>query len=428
VLITLSAVTPAASVFVIAPEAISALGGASLIAFAGGALLCLAGAMCYAELASALPLAGGEFSYAARILGAGAGTAVLGSAVVSVVLIIASLANGAGDLVSTSTGAAPPRVVALVVIVVGTLIASLRVTIGARLTGAFLGLELATLVAVSLLGLLHVSRPLQEAVATGPAGSDTGTALAVAVVAQLPTAIFAYNGYASGVFLTEDLRQASSTVATMIYTSLLVVVLVELGPVTALLLGAPSIDAMMAAPSPIAYFVATRGGSTAVAWLVPAIALAIANAVIAIILQASRLVFRAARDGAITRGSNGPLGRLDPRTGTPARATGLIGLLSAVALVLVPPGALLTLTASTLLVPGAAVAASALVGRRRGITGVLGYRMPWWPLPALVTLCSVAGIAVVQWRADEARILAPVAVFAAAYVAGIARQRRHDGS
>ena len=425
-LITLSAVTPAASVFVIAPEAITALGGASLLALVGGALLCLASAMCYAELASGLPLAGGEFSYAARILGAGTGTAVLGSAMVSVVLIVASLANGAGDLVTASTGAGSSQLVALAVVAVGTLVASFRVTVGARLTGAFLSLELATLVAVSVLGFRDVARPLHEAVTAGPAASDTGLVLVVAVVAQLPTAVFAYNGYASGVFLAEDLRRPASTVATMIYTSLLVVVVVELTPVTALVMGAPSIEAMMAAPSPIAYFVAAGSGPAAATWLLPAIALAIANAVIAIILQASRLLFRAARDGAITRRANGTLGQLDPHTGTPARAALVVGLLSALAVVLVPPSALLTLTAATLLVPGAAVAACALLGRRRRITGVGGYRMPWWPLPPLVTLASTIGIGVVQWSTDEARVLAPLAVFAASFVFGVVRRHRHD--
>jgi amino acid transporter len=428
VLLTLSAVTPAASLFVIAPTAISALGGASLIAFVGGALLCLGCAMCYAELASALPLAGGEYSYAARILGAGAGSAVLGSAVVSVVLIVASLSLGAGDLVTATTDRGSARLVAVAVVVAGTLIASLRVRVGARLTGAFLMLEIGTLAAVSLLGFCHVSRSLMEAVSTGPASLDPALALGLAVVAQLPTAVFAFNGFASGVFLTEDLRQARSAVPRMIYTSLLLVVAVELTPLVALLVGAPSIEAMAQSPSPIAYFVEVRGGRAAASWLLPAIALAIVNAVIAIIMQASRLVFTAARDGATAPRVDGQLAQLDRRTGTPVRAALLVGVLSIAALALVPPSALLTLTSSTLLVPGAAVAASSMVGRRRGTTGVDAYRMPAWPLPPIVTLATTTGIAVVQWRTDELRILGPFAVFVVAFAVGVVRQRRRGRS
>lgn len=427
-LITLSAVTPAASVFVIAPAAISALGGASLLAFLGGAVLCLGCAMCYAELASAVPLAGGEYSYAARILGAGTGSAVLGSTVVSVVLIIASLAAGAGDLVAAATGTTSPRLVASAVIVAGSLVASLRVTVGARLTGAFLALEVGTLVAVSVLGFGHVARPLHDAIAVGPPAPDLTLVYGLALVAQLPTAVFAYNGYASGVFLTEDMRRPSSTASTMIYTSLLLVVVVELTPLVALLVGAPNLATMAAHPSPIAYFVSSRAGAGAASWLLPAIALAIANAVIAIVMQASRLVFTAARDGALAGRVNDPLAHLDARTRTPVRASLLVGLLAMAALFLVPPSALLTLTASTILVAGAAVATCSLVGRLRGVTGVDTYRMPGWPLPPIVTLATTLGIAVAQWRADEARILAPLAVFVAAFVAGIVRQRQQDRS
>lgn len=422
VLITLSAVTPAASVFVIAPTAVRALGGTSLIVFVAGALLCLACAMCYAELASGLPLAGGEYSYAARILGAGTGAGVLGSIAVSVVLVVASLAAGAADLVTATTGGSP-RVVAASVIVVGTLVACLRVTVGTRLTGAFLTLELAALAAVSLLGFLHAARPLHEAVSTGPSATDPTLVLGTALVAQLPTAVFAYNGYASGVFLTEDMRRPSSTVATTIYASLLLVVAIELIPLTAILIGTPSIRELASSEAPIAHFVSARGGSAAESWLLPAIALAIANAVIAIIIQASRLVFRAARDGAIAGPVNGTLSQLQRSTGTPVRAALLVGASSMAALVLVPPSALLTLTASTLLVPMTAVAACALVVRLGDSSPKDTYRMPWWPLPPVITLATTAGMAVGQWLTDPARILGPLAVFVAAALVGRLRKR-----
>ncbi|WP_232850791.1 amino acid permease [Nocardia acididurans] len=64
ILITLSAVTPASSVFIIIPVSV----------FVG---------LCYAELATAYPIAGGEYTWVARLLGRPNGFAVFGLTLVN---------------------------------------------------------------------------------------------------------------------------------------------------------------------------------------------------------------------------------------------------------------------------------------------------------------------------------------------------------
>ena len=57
ILITLSSVTPASSVFIIIPSVLAAVGGASFLAFIAAGIVGVFMAFCYAELSSAFPLA-----------------------------------------------------------------------------------------------------------------------------------------------------------------------------------------------------------------------------------------------------------------------------------------------------------------------------------------------------------------------------------
>src|SRR5580658_2825766 len=98
-LLTLSAVTPASSVFVIIPGIISQAGTGALISLLVAAVVALAMALVYAELASAFPHAGGEYAMLGRTLGPFVGYVFLGMNVVGSTLAPAVLSLGAADYV-----------------------------------------------------------------------------------------------------------------------------------------------------------------------------------------------------------------------------------------------------------------------------------------------------------------------------------------
>ena len=75
-LITLSAISPASSVFIIAPGVISGAGTGAFYSFVAAAVVGVFMAFVYAELASAFPLAGGEYAIVTRTLGRLPGFAV----------------------------------------------------------------------------------------------------------------------------------------------------------------------------------------------------------------------------------------------------------------------------------------------------------------------------------------------------------------
>lgn len=73
VMITASGVTPASSIFVIAPLAIANAGSGAFLSFLIAACVAAAIALCYAELGAAHPSAGGEYSIIKRLFGTCAG-------------------------------------------------------------------------------------------------------------------------------------------------------------------------------------------------------------------------------------------------------------------------------------------------------------------------------------------------------------------
>jgi amino acid transporter len=253
VLITLSSVTPASSVFIIIPSVLAAIAGASFVAFVASAFVGVFMAYCYAELSSAFPIAGGEYSFAARVLGKSTGFALFLMNALSLILIIGVIALGTGQYLSAAWSGANSKWVGVGVIVFSAIVAVLNIRTNAWVTGTFLVLEMAALVVLTALGFLHVSRPVStlfHAQTMGGSGvlQSVGWGL---VAAQMATAVFAYNGYGAAVYFAEETRNAARGIAKVILWSLAITVAAELIPMTAVLLGAPDLGKLISDPAPM---------------------------------------------------------------------------------------------------------------------------------------------------------------------------------
>ena len=74
------------------------------------------------------------------------------------------------------------------------------------------------------------------------------------------TAIFAYQGYGSAIYFAEEVHEAPRLIARTIMLTLFLAVITEIVPVTAALMGAPDMKALLGVKSPFSYFVETTGG------------------------------------------------------------------------------------------------------------------------------------------------------------------------
>ena len=418
IMITLSSVTPASSVFIIIPFVLAAVGGASFITFLASAVVGIFVAYCYAELSSAFPIAGGEYSFTARVLGKATGFALFLMNVLSLILIIGVIALGTGQYLSAAFSGANSKWVGVVVIVICTFIAVLNIRTNAWVTGTFLILEMAALVVLTALGFFHVTQPVStlfHAQTVGGNGALKGVALGL-VAAQMATAVFAYNGYGAAVYFAEETRDASRGIARVILWSLAITVIAELVPMTAVLLGTPSMKALLSSSAPMQYFLTARGGSRLNTVVSLAIALAIINAVIAITLQAGRSLFGAARDRAFPDPVSKLFGYVHPKLQTPLPATLFAGGLAAIVAAIVPLNALIVATGATVVAVYLFVALSAIVGRRNGTTAHTHYKMPLWPLAPVLVIITLVYVTYQLWQSNPWQVTIAVIALGLGYV------------
>jgi amino acid transporter len=418
VLITLSAVTPASSVFIIIPAVLVAIGGASFVAFLAAALVGVCMALCYAELASAFPIAGGEYSFAGRVLGRSTGFALFLMNTVSLVMIIGVIALGTGQYLSAAFSGANSKWVGVGVIVVCAFVAILNIRTNAWVTGTFLALEMAALLVVCYLGFTHVSRgvdTLWTAQTIGGHGTLVGVGAGL-VAAQTATAIFAYNGYGAAIYFSEETQGASRVMGKVILVSLVVTVAAEIIPMTAVLLGAPSLQHLLGDPAPMEYFVSSRGSHALNTTVSLVIAIAIINATVAITLQAGRTLYSAARDRAFPDAIGRVFAYVHPTLQTPLWATLFVGIAAAVVASVVPLNSLIIATGATLVALYIVVALSAFVGRRTGLTSHAPYKMPAYPLAPIAVVAALLYVTTQVWKANHWQVIITLIALAVGYL------------
>ena len=295
-LLTLSAITPASSVFVIVPAVFQQAGTGAFLSMATTAFLSLAVAYVYAELSSAYPIAGGEYSMIGRTLGPTAAFAVLGLTAIGNMLAPAVLALGAATYIGALIPDLDPVAVGIAIIAVTTLFGILHIRTNAWVTGVFLLLELLALAVLAVLGFSHIHRPVSDLVIhpLSLAGTSLHATPLMAIGMSFAVSAFAYNGYGAAVYFAEEMHEAPRLVARTILWALVITVATELIPVTAVLMGAPDLKPLLASDSPFSYFVLALGGRTLNVAVSLGIAFAIINAVLATVLQNGR--FSSARD------------------------------------------------------------------------------------------------------------------------------------
>ncbi|BCG80620.1 APC family permease [Mesorhizobium sp. 113-3-3] len=394
-MIVLSAVTPASSVFIIVPGVIALAGTGSFLSFVIAAVIGLFMAFVYAELSSAYPMAGGEYTMIGRTLGRFWGFVTLVLVFVSIVLIVAVIALGVGTYLGVLIPNLSPQWVGVVTIALAGTVAAMRIKLNAFVTGIFLGIEMLALLILTGLGFAHVERPLSS-LFTSPQLLDASNTLVPAsagiILAATAVSLFAYNGYGAAAYFGEETQDAKRNIGKVVVWALLITVAAELIPLTAVLLGSPDLPGLLAAPQKIEYFLEARGGHALTVLISLAIAVAIFNAVIAIILQAARLLFSSGRDKTWFSPINDAVASVHGSYASPWIATIVVSVLAAVAC-FIDINLLLVVSGTSLVVIYALLCVAVFAGRRNGSTAGGHYRMPLFPVPAILAFVALVYVA-----------------------------------
>jgi amino acid transporter len=429
-LIVLSVVTPASSVFIIAPGVIQQAGTGAWLSFGIAAIICLFTAWIYAELSSAFPLTGGEYAIVGRVLGPLPGFIILGLNLVTMIIILAVIALGIGNYLQFLLPDISVVPAAMLTVVATTLFSILNIRTNAVITGIFLLLELLALGILVWLGFSHPVQSLGDLLyhpvrlATDHTLETTPYA-AIGIATSI--AIFAYNGYGAAVYLGEETHNAPKHIARAVLWALSITVVVEALPVTAVLIGTPDLPSLLASKNMFGDFVAAAGGQHLAMGVSAAIALAILNANIATTIIVARLLYSTGRDKTWASGINHALTRIHKRFHSPWVSTLICGALALIACN-VDLNILLVLTGTGLVVIYAALCVAVIVGRKNGATSHAHYKMPIYPLPPILALIALAYVVYANFADAEIgrpSLIATAAImaFAALYYLTILKRR-----
>lgn len=392
-LVTLAGLSPSIGVFIVGSDVIRMVGSGAVLCFLGAVVLGIAMASIYAELGSSMPSAGGEYTIARRLLGPDAGFAMLSVNLCGLCLAMSLSSLGVAGYLQAVLPELPiiPTSLGLVVAVTGLAVLSIR--LNALVTGVLLGCEIASLAATAWLGFAHV-QPGGVARLVHPMMAGPGGVLHVVPLAILGVGaaggIYAFNGYGSVIFFGEEIRDARRNIAAIVYGSLAIAAVTELAPMAGIIMGAPDLARLAAAPAPIAQFISQVGGVVLARVMSLAVAAAIFNTMIAIMLSAGRQLYASARDNAWPAGGQ-HLAALHPRFGSPHVATLVMGA-AALVCCLLPASVLVTILANGNVATYATLSLAAIAGRRTGRTDDTQARAPFFPLGPVCVLLALAGV------------------------------------
>jgi len=395
--LTFSALSPAMSVFIYGDGIFHMAGSGTAAAVLIGGVIAALAAYLYAELGAAFPQAGGVYPKLVGVLGPFWAFPYITMMMVLAPTLVAFSLLGFADYVRVLAPGLPELPVAVGCAVLACGVAVLRIRTGAIITGLFLVLEFAALIALTWVAVTHPARGLSAVLlhsqtldhqSLRPLPAAT---LGLAVV----TGVFTCSGGSWAMYFGEELKDAPRRIGGLIAGIGQIAALIIALPLVLVVLSAPDLKQILAADSPVAAYMARVGGPGLAAVMSAGLVIAIFNAIVVTIMGYARFYYATGRDGVWPGPVNRALRHIHPATHSPVAAT-LILVLCACGLMGLGEQPLLILSSGENIVEYLLMAAALLVGRRLARTGAT-FRAPWHPLFPLMGLAVTAAMAVAEW-------------------------------
>lgn len=362
-----------------------------IAAWIAGGVLALLGGFAYAELASRLPVVGGQYIYLARawhpVVGYLYGVALLfiinGGSIAAVAILFASYL----DASFFSLGPAGVRVAAAAVLLILTAINALGIRAGKRVNNALMAIKVLGIVGLVATAFLRTGSSASRydvSVLASPSASWTGLLL----TALVPI-MFAYGGWQNCGSVAGEIRDPARNLPRANVLGVIVVILLYVGLNLAYLrvLTSGQVAASTALAADAARAVAGEPGARFVGALIVLSALGFLSV---IILTAPRLYYAMARDGLFPRRA----GTLHPRWRTPVF---MLWFQAAVSIVLLATNTYDQLLSFVVFADwlffGLTVGSIFVLRRRQaGVQGLVA--MPGHPVTTMIFVAVAAGIVV----------------------------------
>lgn len=370
-----------------------------------GGILSLFGALAYAELAAAMPHAGGQYVFLGRAFGRLWGflygwtflfainTGFIAAVSVAFAKYVGVFVPAVGEGTILFTLGRPfssAQAAALVVVLALTWVNVAGLRMGALVQNAFTVAKVAAIALLLVLAIAlgrgsaaHFSSPA-GALALGPLGVELGLFAAVAVA--MSKALFAYDAWNSATFAAEEVKDPERNLVRSLLLGTLAITVVYCAAVAAYIYMVPVAEMASVRDNRIGSEAAQRMlGPLGEGFIAVAILISAFGCVNGLVLSGARVVFAMARDGLFF-----PSGAaIHPVYRTPARALVIQGVVAAVLTLTGTYSDLLTLTAFSSLLFNTLTVVGLFVLRRTAPALARPYRAWGYPvLPLLYVVVS----------------------------------------
>jgi amino acid transporter len=414
--LVVAGITPATALLIIGPVALTQAGTGAFWAYLIAGVIAICMALCFAELGSIYPTAGGQYPIVNRVLGKQVGFVALLNYAALGVFIPASIALGFGPYLAGILPGIDPNLVSTAVVVGATGLAMLSISDNAWVTKVVVTLELILLGGLVILGVSSARQPVStlfDPVAVSQSGTTTAIGIAL-ILSAVTTGLFSYNGYDVAITFSEETEGEAQQIGRGVMIAAAISIVFQLLPLAAVILAAPDLGEFLGAEAPFTYVVESVIGPTGNVIVTIGILIAIFAAVQAIILAFARFLYATGRDMAWPAGASRSLTKISSRFSSPWVAALVVGGLTAVLTYFSGVVLAVTFTGVLIAVNYGLIAISALVSRMRHPNLARPWRMPLWPLPPAVALIGV-GIALSQQKALDLLIVAGIIVVGVIY-------------
>jgi amino acid transporter len=389
--IAISAVSPTTSVFLVHGSGLDSAGTGVVWAFGVGAVIAVAMALCYAEVGSVFPSAGGAYTIVRRALGP------VWGGLAAVLFLLLGLTSTASILTAASTylsplipGGLPVGWVALGMMVLVTALSVGRISPASWVAGVMLVLELGVIGVFTALAFGHASpgvHPLTHPVTSS--GGALSAVSAAGLFAAVVPALFAFNGYDWPLYFAEESSGSRRTLPKAVVTAVGIAVVVEVLAVIAATFAIGDLGKTMADDSPLSLIAHQVMGPVGATILLAGVVVAMFDTGLAANLGYARVYYAAARDGLFPGRVGDFFSHVSPKTKVPVYGFAFLFVGNGLLCVFSSLRELITFTGVVIVTVYVLVAVSALVCRVRDRGLPRAFRMPLWPLPPVIVVAGV---------------------------------------
>lgn len=411
-----------AGIFVATGAAAHNVAGPSLmLSYVVAGITCIFAALCYAEFASMVPVAGSAYTYAYATLGelfawiigwdlvleyaVGSATVATGwsgyfqNVLAKAGIVLPELLRESpwrydavsGTFLSTGSMINLP---AVIIVAIVTLILVKGIQESASFNATMVGIKLAAVLFVIGVGAFFIESTNWEPFApfgwTGisffglhVAGDTNPTGAPVGMLAGAAIIFFAYIGFDSVSTHTEEAKNPQRDVPVGIIASLLICTVLYIA-VVAVLTGMVRFD-QLDVNAPVSLAFKTKGLGWAEGIIAVAGVAGITSVLLVMMLSGPRVFLAMARDGLVPRSI---FGVVHPKFRTPWKSTILIGIFVTVLAGFLPIDALLHLTNIGTLFAFVIVCGAVLIMRRTHPEAERPFRVPWVPFVPIMGILS----------------------------------------